>query len=74
MLKPEEILTSSPEILGGERVFAGTRVPVRNLLDYLAGGQTLSEFLEEFPSVSPEQAQAALDLAREALVAGAGPH
>ena len=74
MLKPEEILISDPGILGGERVFAGTRVPVRNLLDYLAGGHTLSEFLEEFPSVSPEQAQAALDLAREALVAGAGPH
>ena len=72
MHKPEEILTSDPETLGGEKVFAGTRVPVRNLLDYLAGGQTLSEFLADFPSVSAEQALAALNLAREVLVAGAG--
>jgi uncharacterized protein (DUF433 family) len=71
MPESKEILTSNPEILGGERVFAGTRVPVRNLLDYLAAGEPLSEFLEDFPSVSREQAQAALDLARQALTTGA---
>lgn len=74
MLKPERVLTSHPETLGGELVFVGTRVPVRNLMDYLAGGHTLSEFLADFPSVSMEQARAALELAREALVAGAGAH
>ena len=72
MPESKEVLTSNPEILGGERVFAGTRVPVRNLLDYLAAGETLSEFLEDFPSVSKAQAQAALDLARQALTTGAG--
>jgi len=72
MPESKQVLTSNPEILGGERVFAGTRVPVRNLLDYLASGETLSEFLEDFPSVSREQAQAALDLARQALTTGAG--
>jgi len=64
-------ITTDPEILGGTPVFAGTRVPVRNLLDVLAGGHTLDDFLEDFPSVSREQAQAAIELAREALIAGA---
>lgn len=69
----KQILNSDPEVLGGERVFAGTRVPVRNLLDYLAGGETLSQFLEDFPSVSREQAQGALELAREALTSAGSP-
>ena len=64
-------ITTDPEILGGTPVFAGTRVPVRNLLDVLVGGHTLDDFLEDFPSVSREQAQAAIELAREALIAGA---
>lgn len=71
MLEPNRILTSDPEVLGGESVFAGTRVPVRNLLDCLAAGQTLSEFLDDYPSVSREQAQSALELARQALTASA---
>jgi len=71
MLEPKRILTSDPDVLGGESVFAGTRVPVRNLLDYLAAGQTLSEFLDDYPSVSREQAQSALELARQALTASA---
>ena len=64
-------ITTDPEILGGTPVFAGTRVPVRNLLDILAAGHTLDDFLEDFPSVSRGQAQAAIELAREALIAGA---
>lgn len=72
MRDPTDILVSDPNILGGEKVFVGTRVPVRNLLDYLAGGETLSDFLEDFPSVSREQARAALELARQALTASAG--
>ncbi len=67
MLKPSQVLTSDPEILGGESVFAGTRVPVRNLLDYLAAGDTIADFLAQFPSVSEEQAKAALELAWRAL-------
>jgi uncharacterized protein (DUF433 family) len=53
------------EILGGMPVFAGTRVPVKALYDYLEGGDSLDEFLEDFPSVSREQAVAALEMGRE---------
>jgi uncharacterized protein (DUF433 family) len=66
-----EIVRSDPEILGGTPVFVGTRVPVQSLFDYLEGGETLDEFLREFPSVKREQAVAALDLARTTLLAGA---
>ena len=72
MKKEQNILATDPEIQGGAPVFRGTRVPVRNLLDHLAGGGTLSTFLEDYPSVSREQAQAALELAKDALTAGAG--
>ncbi len=72
MTNPTTVLTSDPEILGGARVFSGTRVPVGNLLDYLAAGQDLDDFLEDFPSVTREQAQSALEMASEALTAGAG--
>jgi uncharacterized protein (DUF433 family) len=58
-----------PEILGGEPVFVGTRVPFRALLDYIEGGHPLSDFLEDFPSVSREHAVAALEQAKELLVA-----
>jgi uncharacterized protein (DUF433 family) len=54
-------------------VFIGTRVPVKNLFDYLESGDSLDQFLDEFPSVSREQAIAALELAREALIADAHP-
>ncbi len=54
------IIHSDPEILGGTPVFAGTRVPLRALLDYLEAGDSLTEFLEDFPSVTREQAIAAL--------------
>jgi uncharacterized protein (DUF433 family) len=65
------VVHSDPGILGGTPVFVGTRVPVQNLIDYLAAGDTLDEFLAQFPSVSRAQALAALDLAREALEARA---
>jgi uncharacterized protein (DUF433 family) len=68
MMKLEQIVHSDPEIMSGEPVFAGTRVPVRNLLDYLEGGQTLEEFLENFPSVTREQAIAFLEEAGRALL------
>jgi len=71
MIERNDVITSDREILGGVPVFRGTRVPVRSLLDHLAAGATLDAFLHDFPSVSREQAQALLDLASEALTAGA---
>lgn len=62
-------VTSNPAVLGGTPVFAGTRVPAQTLLDYLVAGDGLEEFLDEYPSVSREQALAALDLMRDALLA-----
>ena len=69
----DSIVHSDPEILGGTPVFRGTRVPVKNLLDYLAGGDTLDQFLDDFPTVRREQAIAALELARALLTACAHP-
>ena len=66
-----DIVRSDPEILGGTPVFVGTRVRVQSLFDYLEGGETLDEFLRQFPSVKRDQAIAALDLARVTLLAGA---
>jgi uncharacterized protein (DUF433 family) len=65
------VVHSDPEILGGTHVFVGTRVPFQTLLDYLEGGETLDEFLENFPTVTREQAIAALEQAKEALLAHA---
>ena len=56
---------SDPEVLSGTLVFRGTRVPAQTLLDYLDDGSTLEKFLAEFPSVSQEDADAFLRLARE---------
>jgi len=67
------VIHSDPQIQGGVPVFVGTRVPVKNLFDYLESGDSLDQFLDDFPSVSREQAIAALELAREALVADAHP-
>jgi uncharacterized protein (DUF433 family) len=67
------VVHSDPEILGGTPVFVGTRVPVQSLFDYIEGGDTLDEFLRQFPSVKRDQAVAALDLARDRLLASARP-
>ena len=64
-----EVYHSDPEILGGTPVFQGTRVPVQNLLDYLAAGRPLDDFLEGFPGVSRDQAVAFLTLAKDAVLA-----
>jgi len=63
----EQVLSSDPEVQGGAVVFAGTRVPLKNLIDYLEAGDSLEEFLDDFPSVTREQAVAVLDLAKEAV-------
>ena len=60
-LKAESVIVQNPEVLGGEPVFRGTRVPFQALLDYLEGGDTLDEFLEQFPGVSRKDAVAALE-------------
>ncbi len=65
------VIHSDPNIMGGTPVFVGTRVPFQTLLDYLEAGDPLSEFLEDFPTVTREQAVAALEQAKEALLARA---
>ncbi|MBI3698259.1 MAG: DUF433 domain-containing protein [Acidobacteria bacterium] len=69
----ESVVHSDPEILGGTPVFVGTRVPLKNLIDYLAAGDSLDDFLDDFPSVAREQAVAALEVARDALSPDLGP-
>jgi uncharacterized protein (DUF433 family) len=61
------VIHSDPEILSGTPVFVGTRVPLKNLIDYLEGGHSLDEFLDDFPSVSREQVVTVLEEALEAL-------
>jgi uncharacterized protein (DUF433 family) len=61
------VFHSDPEILSGTVVFMGTRVPLQNLIDYLEGGYTLDEFLDDFPSVTREQAIKGLEEARSLL-------
>jgi uncharacterized protein (DUF433 family) len=63
------IVHSDPNILGGTPVFVGSRVPVQALLDYLEGGDTIEEFLDDYPTVSREQAVAFLEEAGRALMA-----
>jgi uncharacterized protein (DUF433 family) len=72
MLPVNEIIIKDPEILGGTPVFRGTRVPFQALLDYLEGGQTLAEFLDDFPTVTREAAISALELAKTLLVGQLG--
>lgn len=67
-MRPIDIIVKDQEILGGTPVFRGTRVPFQALLDYLEGGQTLDEFLDDFPTVSNEAAVAALEVAKSLLV------
>ena len=67
------VIESHADVLGGTPVFAGTRVPFQALLDYLEGGHPLADFLEDFPTVSHEQAVTALEEAKEALLSHAAP-
>lgn len=64
---------SDPDVMGGTPVFVGTRVPFQTLLDYLESGDPLSEFLEDFPTVTREQAVASLEQAKDALFDRAHP-
>ncbi len=68
-MKKRPVVVVDPEIMGGTPCFAGTRVPVRTLLDYLEGGDPLNEFLEDFPTVSRKKAVAFLEESAEAVLA-----
>lgn len=66
-MKVQELITIDTEILGGQPVFKGTRVPVESLLDHLEAGVSLDEFLDDFPTVSKEQVVALLDIANKLI-------
>ena len=68
MAASSDVITKHPDVLGGTPVFRGTRVPFQNLLDYLEAGQTLDEFLDDFPTVSREIAVQALEHAKALVV------
>jgi len=67
----QPIVTSSPDVLSGAPVFAGTRVPVQSLIDYLEGGETIDDFLEGFPTVKRAQVVEFLEKAAAELTAKA---
>ena len=69
-----DVISSDPEVQGGAVVFTGTRVPLKNLIDYLEAGDSIEDFLEDFPSVTRDHAVAALELAKEALSSLAATH
>lgn len=73
MRDSSQIVEQSPRILGGTPVFPGTRVPVQTMLDYLEAGDRLDDFLDQFPTVSRDQAIAFLEFAKEAALAKANP-
>ena len=64
----DNLITCDAEIMSGTPVFKNTRVPIKNLIDYLESGETLDEFLEDFPSVNRDQAVNVLELAKEILL------
>ena len=65
----DPIVSRDPEVMGGAAVFRGTRVPLQTLLDYLEAGDTLDDFLEQFPTVTREMAIEALESAKDSLLA-----
>ncbi len=67
-MKAEELIQTDPEILGGTPVFSGTRVPIRSLFDHLAGGDSIDDFLEGFPSVRRDQVVALLEMSQQRVL------
>jgi uncharacterized protein (DUF433 family) len=65
------LISRSLDVMGGTPVFAGTRVPVQSLLDYLEGGETIDDFLDGFPTVTREQVVAFLEVSKTRIVAAA---
>ena len=70
-MKPKSVAYIDNEVMGGTPVFVGTRVPVQSLFDYLEGSETIDDFLRQFPSVSREQAMAALKIGRDSVISSA---
>ena len=73
MSTAQSVIRVDPEILSGTPCFAGTRVPVQTLMDYLKGGDRLADFLDDFPSVTREQVDAVLEIAGAAVTRHARP-
>jgi uncharacterized protein (DUF433 family) len=73
MTTKSNVIVSDPELMGGTPVFRGTRVPIKNLIDYLEAGDSLDIFLSHFPSVSRQDAISVLELAKEILMSYANP-
>ena len=69
-----DVIEINPEKVSGTPVFAGTRVPIKNLFDYLEGGESLEDFLKGFPPVSREQAVAVLEMAEKSLIKEVAAH
>ena len=72
-MNPKSVVSIDNDVMGGTPVFVGTRVPVQSLFDYLEGGETVDEFLRQFPSVDRKQAVAALQMARDFIISSARP-
>ncbi|BAZ12642.1 hypothetical protein NIES4071_44740 [Calothrix sp. NIES-4071] len=68
MFESNQVISISPEVMGGTPVFTGTRVPVQTLLDYLKAGESIDDFLDGFPTVSREQVIALLEEAEKRLI------
>lgn len=66
-IAPETIICTDPEILGGTPCFMGTRVPIKNLFDYLEEGESLEDFFEDFPRVTKQQVEEVLELSKQSL-------
>lgn len=64
----KQIISSSPDVMGGTPVFAGTRVPIQTFIDYIKGGESIDDFLEGFPTVDREQVIAFLEAAQEQMI------
>lgn len=64
----KQIISSSPDVMGGTPVFAGTRVPIQTFIDYIKGGESIDDFLEGFPTVGREQVIAFLEAAQEQMI------
>jgi uncharacterized protein (DUF433 family) len=72
-MNPKSVVSIDNDVMGGTPVFVGTRVPVQSLFDYLEGGETVDEFLRQFPSVDRKQAVAALQMAQDSIISSARP-
>ncbi len=74
MLQMSLVMSASPDVMGGTPVFAGTRVPIQTLLDYLKAGESINDFLDGFPSVSKDQVITLLEAAEKQLIHSMAQH